>query len=283
MTTHRPSPELAVPVSLPSQGERPGDEWVQVGIATAGRPPYAELAPVVREWLADGVVSDFFFMHKPPGLRVRFAVAPGRAPWVRDRLRELTGRWRAAGLVTGARLGVYEPEEQLFGGPVSMRHVHRLFTVDATTWLDFHAAGSGAPAWALSLAMLRPVFAGLHIAGWEQCDTWGRVARAGRELPPGGPVDTGVADVALRRWWNRPVELAAALPVPARRLADRHANRVAPLLRDWRRGYFDTEDAVLGPRQACAFYTVFHWNRAALSYGRQVLIAGALSAVGHVE
>lgn len=278
---------MALPVSeafphcLPWHHGPAVDRWVQLGLAVTReqtRPVYPELAELVRGWLAAGVVEDFFFMHKPPGLRVRFAPAPGRASLVRAELRRRTGEWRAAGLLSGVEPGVYEPEEHLFGGPASMDHVHRLFTVDATTWLDFHAARRHAPAWALSLAMLRPVFDGLRIAGWEEQDVWGRVAGAGRRVPAGAE-RSDAAMAGLRHWWDHPAELLATLPDDVRAIAERHAVLVAPLARAWGAEYFRGEGAVSGPRQAAAYYVVFHWNRGALSFGRQALLTEALAVV----
>jgi hypothetical protein len=37
------------------------------------------------------------------------------------------------------------------------------------------------------------------------------------------------------------------------------------------------ELAGVGPREAAAYYVVFHWNRAKLSFGRQALITEALA------
>jgi hypothetical protein len=52
---------------------------------------------------------------------------------------------------------------------------------------------------------------------------------------------------------------------------------VRELAADWRTGYFDTEHAELGPREAAALVTIFHWNRGALSPLRQGLLAEALA------
>jgi thiopeptide-type bacteriocin biosynthesis protein len=237
----------------------------------------------VHEWLDDGVVSEFFFMHKPPGIRVRLAPAPGRSQQVRAEFGRYTRKWAGEGLITAAQPAVYEPEAHLFGGPAAMPHVHRLFTVDSMTWLAFHALPREAPAWALSLLMLREIFGGLGITGWEQRDVWARVAGTGRRQQPGGTlIDTGTAGSGLRTLWDNTEQLAAMLPADVRQLADRHANRVRPLLHRWRTEYFDSEHASLGPRQAAAYYVVFHWNRAALSLGRQILITESLAGAGDV-
>ena len=253
-----------------------GDRWVQLGLAPGGAPHrelLAELAVLVRDWRDQRIVEDFFFMHKPPGLRVRFAPAPGRAAHVRSELLRRVPVWRSAGLVGAVEPGGYEPEVHRFGGPAAMDHAHRLFTADAVTWLDRHALARPAPAWALSLAMLRPVFDGLGLLGAER-DVWAGVAAAGRLVPPG--VERSAADEELRRGlrhrWHHPDELLAALPDEDRRLADRHAAEVAPLAPAWAAAAGDSL------RAAAAWYVVFHWNRAALGFGRQVLLTEALGA-----
>jgi thiopeptide-type bacteriocin biosynthesis protein len=270
---------MAVPVGdvlfrcPPWQHGPAADRWVHVGLAPTEWPPhglYGELATLTRDWRDRGVIDDFFFMHKPPGLRLRFAPAPGRAPFVRVELRRRVWEWRAGGVVADVRPGAYEPEEDRFGGPVSMDHAHRMFTVDAGTWLEWHRVPRRTPAWALSLALLGPVFAGLGLDERAVRDVWARVAAAGRLVPRGVDRADAAAD-GLRRWWRDRDDLLASLPADVRDLATHHAERIAPLAAAW-------AAAVPGDvlRAAAAWYVVFHWNRAALTFGKQALITEAL-------
>ncbi|WP_158883518.1 thiopeptide-type bacteriocin biosynthesis protein [Amycolatopsis anabasis] len=258
-------------------------EWVQADLAmTELEAPlvYPRIRGLVCEWLDQGDVSEFFFMHKPPGLRIRFAPASGRADWVRGEFQRRAGEWGDAGLTRGVRSAVYEPESQLFGGPGSMRHVHRLFTVDSLAWLEYHGKPSAVPAWVLSLLMLRTVFEGLQLFGWECQDVWARVGAAGKRLCPGDePSGSEAVRARIRQTWERPDLSRGALVEDVRRLVDRHAEQARPLLGRWRAEYFDDERARLGPRQAAAYYTVFHWNRGALGIPRQALIAESLAEV----
>jgi thiopeptide-type bacteriocin biosynthesis protein len=265
-----------LPRRLPWEHGPASDRWVQVGLAPAGRHPHAllgELAALVREWRAGRVVEDFFFMHKPPGLRVRFAPAPGYAPAVRAELRRLVRAWCATGLVARVEPGTYEPESHLFGGHAAMDDVHRMFTVDSVAWLDFHTSAPTVPSWALSLAMLHPVFDAMGIAGRREHAVWAGVAGAGRLVPPDAP-DTDDAAKGLLRWWRHPEELLAALPDHVRTIADTHAEQVAPLAAAWANTLRDADVS-----RAVAWYVVFHWNRAALTFGRQALLTEALTAV----
>jgi thiopeptide-type bacteriocin biosynthesis protein len=257
---------------------RPGpvtDRWVQIGLAPSdGRPDalFGELTALVRDWRDRRLVDDFFFMNKPPGVRVRFAPAPGHAPFVRAALRRLVRRWCGSGLVADVVPGVYEPEVERFGGPAAMAHAHRMFTVDALTWLDFHARPRTTPAWALSLAMLRPVLDAMDIGPAREQAVWARVAAAGRLFPPGMTAPEAVVS-GLRNWWRRP----GGLPEQeVGRLAAAHAAEVAPLAGAWAGALRDLGQDEVVP-ESVAWYVVFHWNRAALSFGRQALLTEALS------
>ncbi|WP_419994140.1 thiopeptide-type bacteriocin biosynthesis protein [Streptomyces boninensis] len=272
---------------LPAADRRPPSAWLHFGLEPgAGMLPrtLAGLRTLAADLLADGDVADFFFVRKVPGLRVRFRCAEGRADAVDERVCAVLSRWELDGVVAGWCGGAYEPEEFLFGGPVSMAHVHRVFTADSTAWLGFHAlAGSGGgpgPVWAMSLRMIRGLLDGLGIVGWEDLDVWDRLRRqAGRgfaadaELPEAG----ARAAVALRETWADARRSAAVLHPEAWGLAEAYCQDVAEIAARWREEYFTVGRPAVGPREAAAFVIVFHWNRAGLSAVRQALITSALT------
>lgn len=240
--------------------------WVQVGLEPA-RHRLPDLYASIAEFALSLRPLDFFFMHKPPGLRLRFLL-PVDTPCTT--VREQAAAWRSQGLITTVLPGVYEPEQHLFGGPDSMRHVHRLFTVDSQAWLAFHtASGDNGPAWAYSLSLLRHVLDGLGIAGWEDLDVWDRIARqTGRVLPAGlTPQKTNAVAGAFRAAWAQPgtIGLAQVWGPPLREAAQQ-----------WQRGYFGTDNAIIGPREGAAFATIFHWNRGGLSPAVQSMLTSAL-------
>ncbi|MFL6126678.1 thiopeptide-type bacteriocin biosynthesis protein [Actinophytocola sp.] len=286
-----PAPVGEVLPRVPEERCPVGDHWVQVGLAPDHRQPrrtlLGELAALVRDWRAGGVVDDFFFMHKPPGLRVRFAAAPGRTPFLRAEVDRLAAGWRADGLVAGVEPGTYVPETHRFGGEAAMDHVHRMFTADAVAWLGFHAGAATAPAWALSFVLLRQVFDAMGLGERRERAVWAGVAGAGRLVPAEAP-STEAAGRRLWQWWRRPDELLAALPDDVRRIAAAHAAEVSPHAAAWattlRGGDGDTDsdtesDTESGGEvaEAVTWYVVFHWNRAALSFGRQALLTAALT------
>jgi thiopeptide-type bacteriocin biosynthesis protein len=240
---------LAGGVAALRDGSAPA--WTQLGLARPKTGLYGELLVAAREMFAGDRITDFFFMHKPPGLRVRFAAAPGREAWVRAEVNRLARRWHEAGLVEGVVPGVYEPEAFLFGGPAAMHHVHRLFTVDSMAWLDHHVRPT-LPAWLLSMRLLRSVFGGLGLC----CQAWSSVRdNCGRRVTHKDDAVT-LARAELRAVWE-------TTRAPAE-----------PAARSWR---VALERADVDAAEAAAYYVVFHWNRARLSVARQALITEALA------
>jgi thiopeptide-type bacteriocin biosynthesis protein len=251
---------------------RSASRWVQLGLVV---PPdrrtaaYRELGRLANDLLAEGTVSNFFFMHKPPGLRIRFEALSTTAVELRELLTAAAGDWCRAGLIDSVQHTVYEPETELFGGPTSMECVHRLFTADSLAWLDAHV--SAQPAWQFSLGWIRILFDGLGIVGWEDLGVWRRLRdRAGRGLPSSITDMPGYAEAAegVRQAWAA-TRTSAVIEVP---------EASAAAVREWRRAYFETADAAFGPRQGAALAIIFHWNRGALSNFRQGLLATALAA-----
>ena len=251
--------------------------WVQVGVGpwAGGRSRlYANLAELASDLLADPAVTNFFFMNKPPGVRVRFEVSADRRESLEDRLYERVADWG-----TTVTFGVYEPEEHLFGGPSSMPHVHRLFTVDALAWLAFHVAARPVPGWMFSLALLRPLFDGLAIVGWEDLDVWERIrSQGGRRLP--SELDgERLAAVApeVRTLWTDADRLRGVLTGGAAALLDEWGPQLRDAGKAWHSGYFAERGAAIGPREGAAFATIFHWNRGCLRPGTQAVLTAALA------
>jgi thiopeptide-type bacteriocin biosynthesis protein len=263
--------------------------WLQFGLWQApGQPAvrgvlYAAIRAAVTGLLDTGEAGDFFYMHKPPGLRLRFRAAAGTGAELSGRLTALLAGWQRSGLIDGWRPGVYEPEEHLFGGPVSMRSVHRIFTADSMAWLGFHTAGRAAgPAWALSLAQIRALFRALRIDGWEDRDVWDRLRwQAGRRLSPATAARPELARLAsaLRSAWSARQGPAGQLSPAGAELAAAYQAAVLEEGKRWRTGYLASGDASVGARELAAFLIVFHWNRAGFPVTRQALLAEAMLAI----
>jgi thiopeptide-type bacteriocin biosynthesis protein len=264
--------------------------WIHVGLAIGeGRwstDLYRQLAAIARAFLDYPSVSNFFFMHKPPGLRVRFEASGASHHDLEEEVYERLKVMQDDGVVSRIVPGIYEPETQLFGGPVSMRSVHRLFTIDSLAWLDYHslAAMDGrdpSSKWAISLWMLRGLFTELGITGWEDLDVWSRIRRkTGRCLPLEALSQSEFATVAaeLQAGWMQPHSYLEALSPHVQGIARDYYRAITPVVSEWNRDYFETRGASIGPREAAAFFAIFHWNRSNLSLTRQALITEALAA-----
>ncbi|MET9146875.1 MULTISPECIES: thiopeptide-type bacteriocin biosynthesis protein [unclassified Streptomyces] len=265
--------------------------WVQLNVRAepAGWPRlYRRLSRTAGDLLGTGPARDFFFMHKPPGLRVRFhASHPSRAGELRTALTRRLDPATADAPWTRPVAEVYEPETYLFGGPRSMPHVHALFTADSLAWLDAHTAAAGGPApadWRISLTLLGAVFEGLGIVGWEHRGIWQVVREeTGRRLPGGlDEPDRRRAAEGIRAYWEQdPGSRLAALPEDWRDLLGPHTEEVRRAAERWRTHYFASGAATVGPRRAAAHHVIFHWNRGRLSTARQCLLTEALATDGH--
>ena len=264
--------------------------WLQYGFpVVSGRRSdlYAALGRTARELLAENEISEFFYMHKPPGLRVRFETANSNRRRLETFVEDRIGAWRRDGLIKEWRPAVYEPEAYLFGGPVSMRSVHRLFTADSLAWLGYHELAQGhtsneppGAAWAMSLVMVRILFDVLDIAGWEDLDVWDRLRwQMGRQLG-NETSDHSFARLVngLRQGWSCPDKLQAMLSPQTQRLVGEYGQSIQDEGVRWVSDYFTTREAIIGPREAAAYIIVFHWNRGGFPIIRQALIAEALAA-----
>jgi thiopeptide-type bacteriocin biosynthesis protein len=259
--------------------QAPASPWLQWGLAGHRPGLYAALLDLTTTLIDQGTVSDFFFMHKPPGLRVRFRVDPAALVGIRGDLAGRLAEWRADGLVDGVTAGVYEPEQQLFGGPAAMPHVHRLFTADSLAWLARASVREPGPAWAFSLALLASVLPAMGIHGWEDLEVWQRIRQQCHRTVPAGldPARTAAVATGVRAAWADPERLLSELPAAARATLDTHGTTMAEVAARWREEYFTAPGAIIGPREATAFFVIFHWNRGGLSAVTQALVTAALA------
>lgn len=265
--------------------------WVQVGLEFGNESPsnliYSRTLSLVQELIAKQTICNFFFMHKPPGLRLRFELPhETNRHDVTEDIYQKVDFWRVEGVIDRFIPGVYEPESHLFGGPASMQSVHQLFTIDSLAWLSFHTRCDSDthvadPSWALSLIMLRALFTSLGIKDWEDLDVWDRIHRkTGRQLPVDAMKQPRVRNALteIQARWSHPELGLKELSADAKQIAQNFENKIAPVTYEWRKSYFDTAQAYIGPREAMTFFTIFHWNRAGISFMRQALLTQALWA-----
>ena len=265
--------------------------WVQVSVSTPFDDALAHrLQAHVRQFVgalfSEALIENFFFMFKPPGLRLRFE-ATGAVLALTSLIKSQVSSWRAEGLVDMELYGVYEPESSLFGGARSMGHVHALFTLDSLVWLEYHSylatrRDTDIDAWSVSFTILRSLFDGLGIVGWEDLGVWEHIIeRTGRQLPTDVATlpDYSSLESAVLNAWEGDMDWISQVGPRLRQdsvLATCHDSIRAAAAR-WKADYFDSANAWIGPRQAAAYFTIFHWNRGRFSGPQQALIAGILA------
>jgi thiopeptide-type bacteriocin biosynthesis protein len=252
-------------------------DWLQVNCSVFAQgadgstyTPWAALEAAVKDWQAEGRFDQFFFMRKPPGLRLRFRgselvkrLEPVLVAWLEDAERR--------NLIRSFRFAIYEPETYLFGGPVGMDVAHDQFNRDSRLVLHYETlADSNSVELArdeLTLQLMNDLFRHFADDQSELWDIWQRIWH-GHGCPPLAPSasDRLERDRALLAGhlssgsqlleWGR-----ADNKQIARRL---HAAEVAGRLR-------------CGPRAWLSLACTFHWNRLGLSFeARLPLLASML-------
>jgi len=119
-------------------------KWHQRNVALAraagsalesSRALFGALAPAVGVWRTQGRLERFFFMRKPPDLRLRFLGDDSLAA----ELSALLSRLVDEGHVDRYFESEYEPETARFGGPLAMAAMHAWFDADTAAWMRLDA------------------------------------------------------------------------------------------------------------------------------------------------
>ena len=265
----------------------PDADWQQLSIeftdrATAAHTTTHEIAPTLHRAQHAGQLSTWWYIRKPPGLRLRYRSTDPNSAVVETLLGDLA----ITGQVVNWTRGTYEPETVAFGGHGAMDIAHTLFHHDS-----YHLLARAAEADSAGLA---PAPAGLgqrettvllfstmlRAAGldwFEQGDVWAKVA----DLRPDSQTYQAAAD--------RAEELGQAV----RRLLTVNGQSVPGLLAEPWLAAFETAGQQLaaldrrgqlhrGLRAVLAHHFIFHANRAGLPGGDQAILAAlAVDTVFH--
>ncbi|MFF2657297.1 methyltransferase, FxLD system [Kitasatospora sp. NPDC058032] len=250
----------------------PDPQWRQYGIeftdpAAAERTAALELAPALNRAQDEGLLDNWWFIRKPPGLRLRYRAADPEPDLVPRLLTALAAGWTP---------GIYEPETLAFGGDAAMEAAHALFHHDSRQLLA-RAAADHPPALGRREQTVLLFSAMLRAAGldwFEQGDTWHQVAALRpRAAAPAGRSDTH--DRAIRRLMTvDPTGVPDLLPPLWMVAFETTGQRLAALARH---GQLER-----GLRSVLAHHFIFHANRAGLSSTDQAALAAlAVDTVFH--
>ncbi len=248
-------------------------DWVQVNCSLFAQAqfqsayvPWTELAARLEIWRTEQRFDQFFFMRKPPGLRLRFhgpdpiaTLEPDLVTWLEDA--------EQRNLIRSFRFATYEPEVFLFGGPTGMAIAHDQFNRDSRLVIRYEAllerGAIDLPRDRLSLALMHDLFARFAEDRSELWDIWRRIwhAQGCPELPE-------VAEIEVLALGNRSGEAAS---IGLEGLAD-NAHVASRLRAAQVAGRLSC-----GQRAWLAEICTFHWNRLGLSLQDRVpLIASML-------
>jgi thiopeptide-type bacteriocin biosynthesis protein len=245
-------------------------EWLQVNLSLfpdsdGDRPyvPWESLAQEVAGWRVEDRFRRFWFVRKPPGLRLRFA---GRE--LGARLEPALSAWlveaEAANDVRGFRFGRYEPEEHRFGGPAGLAVAHDLFDRDTAVVLRYESLEDdrrgGIDRHGFALAALDDLFLRCVDDQAEVWDVWKRL-----EALVGDP-HPGEAGTAAGHGWEALDESGREL---AREAAAGNSGAATAL-----RATADAGRLTRGVRSWLAAAAAFSWNRWGLPLDLAALAQG---------
>lgn len=246
------------------------ERWAQIAVTFTDDDARARfvdqsLRDLVEPAFTAGVISGFFFLYKPPGLRLRF-LGP-RSAWLEEDVDALLARARDAGRLNAFRHELYDAESFIFGGPSGLDAFHAFSTADSRAVLALAADAASHPDDALD-----PMLASLFVTGalargvaddrFEAWDVWCNLALAGRVIPNDARLRASL-DEELDA--NRAV-LAAAVagdldalePGPSERA---ELARLADAAREATARLRAAGDLLAPPRKIVPFIMVHHWNR----------------------
>jgi thiopeptide-type bacteriocin biosynthesis protein len=117
-------------------------QWIQLNVGlmryqnealSSARKLFTALDSPIRQWREAGQLQCFFFMRKPPDVRLRFLTHEPQV--VLSQLTTLSNELLLQGIIHEHFLSEYEPEGDRFGGSQTLPLVHTYFDVDTTQWL----------------------------------------------------------------------------------------------------------------------------------------------------
>src|SRR5262249_50210581 len=114
-------------------------QWVELDVGLvrhdgqglpSARILFARLEPLVETWRGAGSLRWFYFMRKPPDVRLRFSTSLQQR--VTKELNALATALQKEDIIAAAFFRPYRPETRRFGGRLAMDLVHSYFDADTS-------------------------------------------------------------------------------------------------------------------------------------------------------
>lgn len=255
----------------------PGEQWLRL----IARP----LRGIVQSWLDEGLITAFHFVHKPPGMRLRFLGARER---LIPEVDALFGAMTREGALKAYARGVYDAEVYQFGGEAGLAAAHDFFTAESLAVLGFHelqigqASRMGAPEF--SLVLLDLFLRRITDDEWELWDLWCKMELTGRSLALTGEqreraaASARAAGEAIARVLRDPGAGLERLPDAERSLLLAYREALPPIVSRVRA--LQHEGELLFPlREILPFWIIFHFNRMGFSGEDQSFLAFLMTCI----
>lgn len=249
--------------------------WLQFNCAlfpeVSGGPeyvPWADLLAAIERWRAEQRLRLFFFVRKPPGLRLRFSgkdlddrLLPRLVAWLDEAERR--------NAIRSYRLAYYEPEQARFGGAMGMQIAHAAFDRDSRHVMRYAGLSTEAqraiPPCAFSLLLVNHLLGSYIRDTAELWDIWQRLSRVVGGVRAVRATAADEIAVALAAISDRDAVMARLPPDAARLLRDAWQDNAEIIAR--LHAAEQTARLQIGPRGWLATLCLFHWNRLALEQG----------------
>jgi thiopeptide-type bacteriocin biosynthesis protein len=266
------------------------ERWCQVNVSLDGLGLQwwllmsGTLEAFVNDLRSAGAISEFHFVHKPPGLRLRFRTVEAAALATLDaRLRELQARRE----ISAWSRTLYDAEVYQFGGTAGLDVVHRFFTIETAAVMAYRRLSLqqrvAFDEIETSLLLLDALHRQATDDEYEVWDVWCKMELAGRQ--PQLPAEERAPAASRARTAARPIldllrdpALAQARMTPEERaIHDRYCQSLPPVTNQLRA--VASAGALCCPlREILPFVTIFHWNRMRFTIEQQRAISFLMSS-----
>jgi thiopeptide-type bacteriocin biosynthesis protein len=239
----------------------------------------------IRSWVGKRAVDSFFFVHKPPGIRLRFI---GISRRILPALEAHLQRMIKKGEIDGWSRGCYDAEVYQFGGEIGLDITHDFFTVESLAVLDYlrlrftHSVVLEPGEFSLYLvnAFLRRVTQD----EWELWDVWCRLELTGRirkHSPNVSEADIPKADALRHAFLPVLSDDEHTLQIVSKRervILDNYHKRLPRIAERLQRAS-ETGTLLWGIRDILPFWIIFHWNRMGFDLAKQERLAFLMARI----